>query len=296
MKKEVKEKKCNKCGDVKPIDDFPKGRGAVCKVCKRPKNREKARAQYYKHRDKRLLYCKNKSQEEEQKQKRRERDAKNHDRNLQWQRDYEKKNKEKRQKQRRDRYANNPDARLSHKLSCNIKRAVKNKWEKAYKTLETLGCSMIDLREYIAKMFEPGMSWENYSYEVWHLDHIIPKSAFDLGNPTMQKICFGYLNLRPMWSKQNMQKNKNYSKEDLDIVLNRMHVSGIIKDINHLHQIKNSILSYSGHNATLKQTINDNETEYRVRRESAQGAEVSPRKDRVFAGEQGRQEDVRVSA
>lgn len=296
MKKEVKEKKCNKCGNVKPIDDFPKGRGAVCKVCKRPIWNAKSKKSFARPEKKekaKKYYAEN---EERMKQKRKERDAKNHDRNLQWQREYEKKNKEKRQKQRRERYANNPDARLSHKLSCNIKRAVKNKWEKAYKTLETLGCSMIELREHISKMFEPGMSWENYSYEIWHLDHIIPKSAFDLGDPVMQKICFGYLNLRPMWSKHNMQKNKNYSKDDLDIVLDKMLNAGVIKDLSHLIEIKTSILNYSGHNATLKQTINDNETEYRVRRESAQGAEVSPRKDRVFAGEQGRQEDVRVSA
>ena len=79
--------------------------------------------------------------------------------------------------------------------------------KKAYKTLDLLGCSMKDFRNYIESQFEPGMTWENHGYRGWHIDHIIPISYFDLSDPEQQKLCFNYRNLQPLWWKDNRKKS-----------------------------------------------------------------------------------------
>ena len=49
------------------------------------------------------------------------------------------------------------------------------------------------------------MAWANYG-RVWHIDHIIPCAKFDLTNERQQRLCFHYLNLRPLRAKENLQK------------------------------------------------------------------------------------------
>ena len=51
------------------------------------------------------------------------------------------------------------------------------------------------------------MSWKNYG-KAWHIDHIIPCAKFDLTDPRQQLICFNYLNLRPCFAQENIQKGK----------------------------------------------------------------------------------------
>jgi hypothetical protein len=45
-----------------------------------------------------------------------------------------------------------------------------------------LGCSFSFFKSYIEKQFTKGMTWRNYATH-WHLDHIVPLSAFDLTRP-----------------------------------------------------------------------------------------------------------------
>ena len=78
---------------------------------------------------------------------------------------------------------------------------------KSANTLDLLGCSMKDFRNYIESQFEPGMTWENHGYRGWHIDHIIPISYFDLSDPEQQKLCFNYRNLQPLWWKDNRKKS-----------------------------------------------------------------------------------------
>ena len=75
---------------------------------------------------------------------------------------------------------------------------------KSARTLKILGCSLEELKKHIENKFEDGMSWDNYG--IWHIDHIIPCSRFDLSDPEQQRICFHYTNLQPMWGEHNLKK------------------------------------------------------------------------------------------
>lgn len=71
-----------------------------------------------------------------------------------------------------------------------------------------LGCDRKEFITYIESMMLPGMTWENRRYGVWHLDHIIPCSAFDHSSQRQVYDCWHYTNLRPMWGNENMRKHK----------------------------------------------------------------------------------------
>lgn len=55
-----------------------------------------------------------------------------------------------------------------------------------------------------------GKLWKNG----WHIDHIIPCSAFDLSEDSEQRICFNYKNMQPLWQKDNLKKSYIYNGQN----------------------------------------------------------------------------------
>lgn len=51
------------------------------------------------------------------------------------------------------------------------------------------------------------MTWDNWNFKGWHIDHIIPCSSFNLNNLEEQKKCFHYTNLQPLWWWENLSKS-----------------------------------------------------------------------------------------
>lgn len=114
-----------------------------------------------------------------------------------------------RAKYKKQRYKIDPLFRIRTNLSCRINRALKGR-SKSQKTLDLIGCTLEFLKQYLESKFQPGMTWENYTFYGWHVDHIKPCSLFDLTDPEQQKICFHYTNLQPLWCIENLSKNNKY--------------------------------------------------------------------------------------
>lgn len=137
----------------------------------------------------------------------------NNDRNRERSREWYYNNKEKAKKRihaaEKERYQNDSDFRLEKNLRSRVRTAIKKGYKSA-RTLELVGASIPEVRLHIEKQFVEGMTWENYHYDVWHIDHIRPLSSFDLSDPEEQKKAFHYTNLQPLWAKDNLTKHAKY--------------------------------------------------------------------------------------
>src|SRR5262249_20152449 len=72
-----------------------------------------------------------------------------------------------------------------------------------------IGCTPTELKDHISKQFVDTMSFENYGE--WEVDHIIPISSFNLYDIDEAKRYFNYLNLQPLWKKDNITKKNKMS-------------------------------------------------------------------------------------
>ena len=71
------------------------------------------------------------------------------------------------------------DNDIKFKLRCSIASRIRETI-KSKRTLEIIGCSLIELKEHLESQFKEGMSWDNYGVKGWHIDHIKPCALFDL--------------------------------------------------------------------------------------------------------------------
>ena len=126
-------------------------------------------------------------------------------------------NKEAIQDRRRDqkreymhnKYDQDNQYRLKHNARARIRKALKG-IQKSASTMELIGCSYEELMAYIEARFLPGMSWDNYAYDGWHIDHIIPLDSFDLSDPEQLKRAAHYSNLQPLWAEDNLRKSNSF--------------------------------------------------------------------------------------
>lgn len=224
------QKKCSKCGEIKPINsiNFSKGKNK-CKGCVSIRNKEKyeKNKEWYKNYNKvnkekikiksSKHYNKNKDKLKKRnldyynnnKEKVSEYYHENKDAISEKMKVYREENNEKFRKYNlkysKDRRKEDPRFKVEDTLRKRIAIAIKRQYtKKAYSSVELLGCTPKEAREHIEKQFVEGMTWDNYPE--WHVDHIIPCSFFDLTKPEQQKECFNYTNLQPLWAIDNMKK------------------------------------------------------------------------------------------
>jgi hypothetical protein len=76
--------------------------------------------------------------------------------------------------------------------------------KKDTKSIELLGVDYFVAKEFIERQFLKGMTWENYGTD-WHIDHVIPLDAAGRDLEMVKKLCY-YQNLMPMWWKDNLAK------------------------------------------------------------------------------------------
>jgi len=236
------------CNLIKPLEQFHKrnsgkdGHTEMCKACKseydkcrRRKFGDSLRKQQKKYREKHKAgiiakqreKIKNRTPEEIQKKK-------------DYLADYYIKNKEKikkttrRNKNRpgvkeernaieRDRYHNDKQHRLEITARSRVAKFMKeNHLKKPASVSKSLGCSWKELSARLESLFydnpETGekMTWENKGK--WHIDHIIPLSFFDMENKEQFIIACNYLNLQPLWEKENLEKSAKVPKNVEEII------------------------------------------------------------------------------
>ncbi len=119
-----------------------------------------------------------------------------------------------RSKIRSVRYQNDKNFRIRLTLKGRLACALKlQSAKKAHKSAQLLGLSVPQFKEWIASQFQEWMTWENWGYETWHIDHVRPCSSFDLTDPAQQLLCFNWRNQQPLAASQNMSKNDKWTAE-----------------------------------------------------------------------------------
>ena len=115
-------------------------------------------------------------------------------------------NRAKRAEWRRKRIDADPGFRMESVLRTRLGHALRGIAPKSKRTRELIGCTPAELTKHLEAQFLPGMSWENYGQDTWHVDHIRPCASFDLTDPEQQQACFHFSNLQPLWAEDNMRK------------------------------------------------------------------------------------------
>jgi hypothetical protein len=198
---------CKKCNFEKKLCEFDKrndtkdGYSNRCKVCRRvysneynnkiinlEKNRKRHRENYWNNHEKEL-----------------KRTAEKHKKNSEKEKEYRKKNRIKINERIKKRYTENEIFRLRTNMKNRLKLFLNSKQiTKKNTTFEIVGCNPKELKEHIEKQFKIGMSWENYGYYGWHIDHIIPLSSAKTEEDVYR--LSHYTNLQPLWGEENYKK------------------------------------------------------------------------------------------
>lgn len=99
--------------------------------------------------------------------------------------------------------------KINKSLRDRFRHAIINK-QKVGSAVRDLGCTIDELKLHIEKQFKPGMAWDNWGHQTWHIDHIKAFANFDLTDRNQLLQACHYTNLQPMWAKDNFSKGKRY--------------------------------------------------------------------------------------
>lgn len=223
----LKIKKCIKCNNELLLEMFPKHKNTkdghlnYCKECRKKQIKENVKnridiQEYYKnYREKnseiikqkyKIYYEKNKIQikkknkirndnnKEKIKEINKQRYLDNPEKQKKYNKNWARKNKKIKNKNARKNYRENIEKNAWRNLLKNS--LIRLGQSKEASTIELLGYSAIDLKNYIESKFTEGMNWENYGE--WHIDHIKPIRLFDKNADVA--IVNSLNNLQPLWA------------------------------------------------------------------------------------------------
>ncbi|WP_299078947.1 hypothetical protein [uncultured Paraglaciecola sp.] len=101
-------------------------------------------------------------------------------------------------------HKNDPNYIVYQRLKTCMNKHIKRKTD-SIKWSKYLKCTTQELIDHLEKQFLNGMDWGNKG--LWHIDHIIPVSSFDLTREEDIIACYRLSNLRPLWSGDNISKS-----------------------------------------------------------------------------------------
>lgn len=92
---------------------------------------------------------------------------------------------------------------------------VKNGIIKDVSALTILGCSIENFKKWLSFCFVENMTFDNYG-PLWHMDHVVPCSLFDLTIEQEKLKCFHWTNIKPMFAIDNLKKNNSICTNEID--------------------------------------------------------------------------------
>jgi hypothetical protein len=107
-------------------------------------------------------------------------------------------------------FKNKKKTDIQFKLSCNLRARLNsaiNRNQKIGSAVRDLDCTIDEFKSYLESKFQSGMSWDNWTTDGWHIDHIKPLASFDLTDRNQLLEACHYTNLQPLWAKDNIIKS-----------------------------------------------------------------------------------------
>ena len=101
-------------------------------------------------------------------------------------------------------YQSQPQVKLAMRLRQRLWDALGSR-STSGRMLRLLGCTVEQLMAHLEMQFEPGMTHENRG-SVWHVDHVLPLSSFDLTDPAQVARACHFTNLQPLFAHDNLSK------------------------------------------------------------------------------------------
>jgi hypothetical protein len=103
--------------------------------------------------------------------------------------------------------------RMSGNMRNYIRMVISKEYHKSKTSIEIIGCSFIQLKDYLESKFESWMNWDNYGLYNgdlnygWDIDHIIPLSSAKTEEELLR--LNHYTNLQPLCSYTNRHIKRN---------------------------------------------------------------------------------------
>jgi len=215
-------KTCTKCGDSKPatIEYFYWNKHKnvyrkVCRICERKRVRDYTATHVQESRDRAKKWQENNT-ERVKAIKRNHYTANSGEikkRSTLWIKNNIEKVHVLRNKRNKVRRRTEPKIALDERMSSAIRLSLK-KGKGGRTWSEIVGYSVDDLKNHLEKQFKKGMTWEKFLNGEIHIDHKIPKSAFNYTKPEHEdfKKCWALKNLQPLWAVDNFNKHNKLTK------------------------------------------------------------------------------------
>lgn len=100
-----------------------------------------------------------------------------------------------------------PHYQMRTKISSTLNYSLNHRKNEYF--IKDIGCTVGELKIWLEAKFQPGMTWENWSLDGWHIDHKKDLKTFDLTNREQFLKASHYTNLQPLWAFENLQKRGN---------------------------------------------------------------------------------------
>ena len=103
-----------------------------------------------------------------------------------------------------------PEFKLIGNMRCRLGDVLKGK-SKSQTTKQLIGVNFEIFIKWIKYQLEEGMTMDNYG-SIWHLDHVLPISSFNLLEEEELFKAMNWMNIRPMLPVKNIQKSNKIDR------------------------------------------------------------------------------------